>query len=395
MTVPSESTRGWTAVGALGLLTITAYGSWFYAFGVLLEPITTETGWSTTVLGVTYGVAQVLSGLGSFVGGRLLDRFDVRGPFLLQAVGGSGAMIASSFATESWSFGLTYALGAGIIGGTGFYNVTTAAAGRLHPEAPDRAIARLTIWGAFASPIYLPATAWLVTVSDWRTTVQILGATSAAAALLASVVARGARSATSTRPSADPIAAIRSAVRRPVIRRMLLVYVLGGLAFSSVLVYQVPILTGAGLSLALAGSIGGLRGFCQIFGRVGLTPLVDRFGSRSLLRVAYGGAALGVLMLLIGTLPGGVAYAVIAGATLGASSPLQAMYSRVSFHEADLGLLMGMQGAAIGVAGGLGPFLGGLAHDVTGSWTPIVLLSAAALAAAAALLVDVESSEVR
>ena len=395
MTDPSESTREWTAVGALGLLTITSYGSWFYAFGVLLEPITADTGWSTTVLGVTYGLAQVLTGIGSFVGGRLLDRFDVRGPFLLQAVGGAGLMALSSLMTSPWLFGVSYAVGAGIIGGTGFYNVTTAAAGRLHPDAPDRAIARLTIWGAFASPIYLPATAWLVTHWDWRPTIQLLAAISAVAALLASVVARGAASATSTGPSADPIAAMRAAVRRPVIRRMLLVYVLGGLAFSSVLVYQVPILTGAGLSLAVAGTIAGLRGFCQIFGRIGLTPLVDRFGSRALLRVAYGGAALGVLMLLIGTLPGGIAYAVVAGATLGASSPLQAMYSRASFDEADLGLLMGMQGASIGIAGGLGPFVGGLAHDLTGSWIPIVMLSVVALLAASTMLVDGDPSEVR
>ncbi|MCP4223537.1 MAG: hypothetical protein GY773_09370, partial [Actinomycetia bacterium] len=43
--------RGWTGVAALGLLTITTYGSWFYGFGVLIGPIHDDVGWSTTILG--------------------------------------------------------------------------------------------------------------------------------------------------------------------------------------------------------------------------------------------------------------------------------------------------------------------------------------------------------
>ena len=36
----------WAPVSLLGLLTIVGYGSWYYAFGVLLEPILDDTGWS-------------------------------------------------------------------------------------------------------------------------------------------------------------------------------------------------------------------------------------------------------------------------------------------------------------------------------------------------------------
>lgn len=379
--------RHWSAVGALGLVTITSYGSWFYAFGVLLEPIGADTGWSSMLLGATYGLGQVLTGLGAFVAGRLLDRFDTPGPFLLQAVVGGGLMLASSVATTAWLFVLTYAVASGVIGATGFYSITTAAAGRLHPARPDRAIARLTVWGALASPIYLPAVAWLVTVTDWRSSIRLIAVASIVGALIAAAATRGAAS-TGEGPSPDPLGAMRRAIRQPVVRRMLLVYVLAGLAYSSVLVYQVPILTGAGLSLAAAGTIGGLRGFCQIFGRVGLTGIVERIGSRTLLRIAYATSALGIALLLVGTMPAGLAYALVAGATLGATSPLQAMYARSSFGEADLGLLMGLQGAAFGLAGGVGPLVGGAAHDLTGSWIPVVVLSVVSLVGAAVLLTD-------
>ena len=91
MGVRARSQAGWTGVIALGVLTITSYGSWFYAFGVLIDPITADTGWTTTALGITYGAAQVLTGFGAFLGGRLLDRFDAPGPFLTQAIAGGGS----------------------------------------------------------------------------------------------------------------------------------------------------------------------------------------------------------------------------------------------------------------------------------------------------------------
>ena len=105
-----------------------------------------------------------------------------------------------------------------------------------------------------------------------------------------------------------------------------------------------------------------------------------------MLRFAYAVSAVGIAFLLVGTVPAGIAYAVVAGASLGATSPLQAMYARTRFDARDLGLLMGLQGVAVGAAGGLGLTLGGLMHDLTGSWTPTVLLAVAALAFSTLLL---------
>ena len=117
-------------LAALGLVTITAYGSWFYGFGVLVSPITEDTGWSTGAMGLTFGVAQVITGAGAFVAGRLLDRFGGAGPFLPQAVLGGGLLLAATWAGDVVVFGALYSLGAGIVGATGFYHVTTVAASR-------------------------------------------------------------------------------------------------------------------------------------------------------------------------------------------------------------------------------------------------------------------------
>jgi len=375
----------WTGVAALGILTITSFGSWFYAFGVLIDPITLDTGWSTASLGLTYGLAQLITGVSSFLGGRLLDRFDASGPFGLQAVVGGGLLFASASATNIWVFGATYAVAGGVIGGTGFYSVTTAAAARLKPDRPDQAIARLTILGALASPIYLPLTAWLVTETDWRTTMRILAGLTVVGAAIAAVAARGAASLSSG-PSVNPVDALRRALQSPAIRRMLFVYFLAGVSFASVLVYQVPVMTAAGLSLGTAGAIGGFRGFCQIFGRVGLMGLIERFGIRSLLGGAYALTAVGIALLPVGSEVAGVAYAILAGVAIGATSPLQAMYAREAFDEGDLGLLMGLQGSVLGLAGGAGAVMGGVMFDLWETWIPTVVISVLGVLAGALLI---------
>ncbi len=391
--VRSDPISEWADVAALGILTITAFGSWFYGFGVLIDPIHTDMGWSTASLGAVFGVAQILTGIGAFFGGRLLDRRGGAGTFGLQAVAGGGLFLSATWSSNPLLFGFLYASGAGIIGATGFYHITTAAAARLHPTRPDKAIAIVTVIGALCSPIYLPMTAWLVTQWHWRTAARVLAVLAIAGAVIASIVARGGAGADSTRPSTRPLAAMRFALAQESIRRMLLMYAVAGIAFSSVLVYQVPILTSAGVGIGTAGAIGGLRGFCQIFGRVGLTGAVERFGSGKLLRAAFALSAAGVAFLMYAAVPTGIAYGVVAGTALGASTPLQAMYARSKFDEQDLGLLMGMQGAAFGIAGGIGPFIGGLMHDLTGSWTPTVIMSVGALALAALMLETTTAAE--
>ena len=372
-------------VAVLGLVTITAYGSWVYAFGVLIGPIHDELGWSTTSLGIVYGAGHLLAGVGALAGGRLLDRFGCVAPFTLQAVVGGGAMFASMSADDLWVFGVQYALAAGTIGATGFYQLTTAAAGRIRASRPDKAIAALTMYGAFCSVIYLPLSAWLVESHGWRTAGRVLAVLVVVGALAAASMGRAGSTAGGEdgggAPSARPLEAVRGAWSNPDIRRMLTVMVLVWLAYIGVIAYQVPILTGAGISLAAASVIGGLRGV----GQVGLIGLVERVGSGRLLRITYAVSAVGVGFLLVGTVPAGVGFAIVGGAALGASSPLQAIYARTRFDARDLGLLMGLQGLATGLAGGLGPLIGGIIHDTTGSWRPLVAVAVVLLTLAAIL----------
>ncbi|MGY9074500.1 MAG: MFS transporter [Acidimicrobiales bacterium] len=376
----------WTGIIALGVVTITSYGAWFYAFGILIDPIARDTGWSTGQLAMVFGASQILNGLMSPLGGRILDRAGGLGTFGSQAVVGGGLLFGATFADSVVLFGALYAVGAGYIGATGFYHVTTAAAARIGPGSPARSIAVLTAIGAFCSTIYLPVGQVLIDAFGWRTAARVFAMTAIAGALLAAWLAGAGSSPGATGPSTHPLRAIRAAVRVPSIRWMLAGYSFAGAAFSSVLVFQVPIMTSAGIAATTAATLAGVRGGCQVFGRLGLIATVASRGARRSLQVAYSVAGAGVLLLLIGNVGAAVGYAIVVGVALGTASPLQAIHAQEIFDPDDLGLLMGLQQSVFSIAGGLGPIFIGQLFEASGNYKASIWVISGAMVVSVLLL---------
>jgi MFS family permease len=160
-------------IGALGLVTIVAYGVAYYSYGAPIDPIKTSTGWSSTGLGAAFSTVLVLGGAGGLFGGRLVDRLGTRPAFLIAATLGAGSIAAASLAHSLLAFGALYAIGGGAISALGYYHITQPAAIRSAPDNTERAVVWLTILGAFASPIFLPLTAWLVHELGWRGALRI------------------------------------------------------------------------------------------------------------------------------------------------------------------------------------------------------------------------------
>jgi MFS family permease len=373
------------AIASLGLLTIVAYGSWYYGFGVLLDPIHQSEHWSRGALGAVFGATILVNGIGAALGGRLLDAGGPRRTFLLAALLGAGGLLIASAQHSLVGFAVAYAIGGGSIGALGFYHVTEAAAARTTPGRSSQAISRLTIIGAFASPIFLPLTAWLVDHTDWRVALRVDAVAVAVAFLVAAALVPDHR--ISDAPRGRALDAFRVAWVGLAFRRLLIATLLSGAAADIMLAFQVPIMRAAGLPLAAAATIAGLRGFAQLGGRIPLGLVLRRTPARAALAAANLLGALAALLLLAsGALPVAVAYSLLAGAATGASSPLQGIYTAELVDDHDLGLLLGVQQALYGVAGAAGPILVGVALAVTDSWVPAIVLTTLGFAGAAFML---------
>ncbi len=393
-----DSSINHPAIALLGLVTIVAYGSWYYAFGVLLDPIRLDTGWSEAGLAASFSVGSVAVGVAAIAGGRLLDRLGSRSVLLLGGSGGAAALLVTSVTGNVLGFTAASAVAMGFLGGFGFYHATMATAVRTNPTSPAKAIAVLTIWGAFASVVYLPMTAALVERFEWRVTIRVLAAIVVAVFAVAAVlVPRAERAGTGGRRTARtdqlPLRQVLAATVATTQRRAFTAAVaLGGIAMSTVLVYQVPTMTAAGLPLTTAATLAGVRGFAQTGGRIPLSPIVNRLGSSGALILAFVAIAIGGgLLAFSGTVAVGLAFAVITGFGIGAFSPLQGITAEELFDRETLGATMGSYSTVLMVAGATGPAVAGLLADLGGDRRVVSVVIVVAAGAAAGFAVRLRS----
>ena len=358
-----------------------AYGTWFYGFGVLFTDLSNFHGVSASTLGVTFGIAQLLSGIGAVATGRRLDVFGPRA--VLGIIGPIGATFyfASSFTTGTM-FLTTYALGGGLIGAAGFYSFTQPLAVRLASTDATRAITRLTIWGAFSSPIMIPLTEVLRSSYGWQTAVRLPAALTLIAFFVAASVCRVVVSPSEKPPAL--IVSIRSALGNARLRLFTIGAFLSSIAASTLLVFQVPTMTAAGVSTGTAALLASVRGFMQLGGRLPLVPAIRKFTAPRLIIVARYTLGISALFLLgSGNIAFAVIYVVFAGITLGALSALDGVAARDIVQPEVFGTVMGGFGLITTLGAALGPiFSGWLKTTFDSSNAPILIVFITACSAA-------------
>jgi MFS family permease len=374
-------------ISVLGVLTIIDYGVCYYAYGVLIGPISADTRWPDAALGAIFSATLVITGAGGIAAGRVLDRRGPRPIFLLAGISGAGAMLVASVQGALLPFAIAYAGGCGLVGALGFYHITQAVAARTVPAAPTRAIIWLTLFGAFSSPIFLPLTAWLTQSAGWRGAIRAEAGTVGVAFLLAAVMIKNPGCSQPAQRAGRPAGGLRAAWRNPLTRAWLAATLIGGAAVNALIVYQVPVTTRAGLPLGIAAAVAGFRGLAQLAGRLPLTALTSKLGARTTLVLAYTLAAAVTLLLFTGgALAPVLLLSLLSGAAIGAVYSLQGVYAYELIDSRHLGTLLGIQQALFAAGGALGSLTVGALLGATGSGTLAITIISAGFAAAGGVL---------
>ena len=371
------------ATVVLGLVAIVGFGVWFYGYGVLLQPIREDTDWSEAILSSTYGLSLLGAGVLATFAGRLLHRRGSRQVYLVGAVASLLAYLALAEATEAWLFAVAGLVAGSVTGALGYYAAVHTVIAQLVPvRSRAKAITTNTLWGAFASPIFLPLMAWMVLHLEWRATLRITGVAVAVAFLAAATLVPDSRGPDEAQPSLRT--ALIEAGRDRVVLALLTTTFAGGVVTSLVILYQVPVMVTAGLTLALASGLAGARGFLQLAGRIPMPWLIRRVGSRPTLRLAH--LLTGVSCFLLpfaSNVPMAVLFAVVAGVAIGALVPVESIFSADALPGSSLGMVLGLSSLTRGVGAALGPVLGGALTQVVGTRTPsLFVVGVVALGAA-------------
>lgn len=170
---PSKQER-WVAP-ILSVAQMVSWGAMFYAFAIVLEPMTVEFAASRTRLSATYGFGLLIMGLAAWPVGILIDRGWTRevmtaGSFLA-ALGLVLQAQANSLTTLYLAWGLT-----GVAMAATLYEPAFAAMIRAYPRSYRSKITVLTLLGGLASTVFWPLTASLTTQFGWRDALLVLAA---------------------------------------------------------------------------------------------------------------------------------------------------------------------------------------------------------------------------
>lgn len=371
------TTFPYVRIGILGVLTIVSYGSWFYGFGVLLDDIADDYGSGVGIVTLGYTIAQILTGVLGLWVGRTLDRHGARRPFAIGAIVGPGVVIASTFAGSPALFAVTFGIGGGVIGASSFYHLTQTVAARLAVGGEARAIAQITIWGAFSSPVLIPITEALRAWIGWRDTIRVsVVVVGVVLAVAAAFVDRDGVSRSAS-PSASSRLAVSTAWKESAVRRYAFSSFVSSFGTSIVMVLQIPAMVAGGLERSTAASMAGARGFAQLLGRLPLGRVLASWSTRQVFVAAKLLVAVGAILLAFsGNVVVAVLFVIVGGVGIGALSPLDGIYAREVLPEHDLGTLMGSMHFIGGFMAGIGPLVGALVIDLTDrTWTALVLSS--------------------
>lgn len=259
----------------LGIGQVCSWGSLFYSFPLIAEAMRVDLGWSKPEL---YGAATLglaLAGFAAYPVGAAIDRGRGRLAMSLASVAAGLLFVAWSRVSGIVPFYAVFA-GIGCLQAATLYEPAFAAIARRVGAAEARAgITQLTLWGGFASTVFVPLIQLWIEWHGWRGALLWLGAINLAVCAplyyLAIDPARDRPAPPRTAGDVEPLAgrqAVGWAARQPVFWALTLALVAYAAAFSALTFHLYPLLLERGLTAAGAVSVMAVIGPAQVAGRM-------------------------------------------------------------------------------------------------------------------------------
>ncbi|MFD0322591.1 MFS transporter [Lysobacter gummosus] len=378
--------RNWPLVAAGALMGCVAIGAVF-SLAVLLQPMSTATGWSRAGLSSAMTLAFLSMGFAGFGWGILSDRFGPRVVVLAGSLLLGLACILASRAGSLLQFQLTYGVLLGASAAS-FLAPVIAATAASFERRRNLAISLVSAGMGVAPMTLSPLVAWLVTHYDWRSSLMIVGVLAWALTLPAVWFVRTvpmAAAAPQSVAAGESMSAGQALRSKPFI-------VLAGAFFACCAAHSGPIFhtvsyaVGCGLSVTAAVTIYSMEGAAGLGGRLLFGVLADRWGAKPVLvagLLVQGLAA--VSYLAVNQLDGFYAVAIVFGLAYGGTMPLYASLARDAFSPRILGTVLGAATLLSSLGMALGPLIGGWLYDRYGSYTWLYVGSMAMGLAAASI----------
>jgi MFS family permease len=356
------------------------------SFTVFLKPISEDFGWDRAEVVSVYSLAALAGGLAAPLVGRLFDRSGPRAVFSLGLILLGGAFLIAAYAQALWQFqislGLCVGLGIACIG-----NVPNSILlGRWFGPRLPTAMAILYSAAGAGIQNMLPASQLLIDHVGWRGAYRIFGAV--ALLLLPPLLVLPWRLFATGSPHLAKSAAaefvdqgwtLLSAMRHHAFWALFSTFFFTSIGMYSIAPQIVAYLIDAGFPPLQAATAWGFSGIVLLFGMLGITWLDGIIGRRPSVLVSYAVSILGIVMLWalqwhpnFWLLTG---FVVCFGSMIGSRGPLLTATAMNIFRGERVGTIYGTVTIGAGLGSAIGSWGGGLIHDWTHSYNPLIAFS--------------------
>jgi len=376
---------GWFVVTGAFLVLGVSYGA-RYCFGIFVHPMFVDYQWKMSVISLGFSINILMYALGGLVSGRLLDKMAPRWIMTIGACITALGFISTGFVHTPGQLYLTYGVLCGI-GSAGIGVVVSGSSvGKWFVRQRGLAIGVASIGIGLGTMALTPVAGYIVKNYNWRSGFIFLGILVLVVGVLVSQVLMGKSRPEEynllpdgDQPGTGPLEQktnISHSSSTTVLRDYrfwVLVVCFGSavMAQTMVFVHQVSYAVDNNIGRIAAASSLGAIGVASIFGRFFFGWLSDHIRDpKYSALLGYLIMASGMLILLNTETAGMLyAYALVYGFGYGSIAPMIPVLLSDRFGRDVLGSAFGLLVFfAVGIGGSLGPLLGGIIYDKTGSY---------------------------
>jgi MFS family permease len=382
-----RSTLSMTQVLLCGAMIVTLSMGIRHGFGLWLQPITMERGWTRETFAFALAIQNIAWGAAGPVAGMLADRF---GAFRVLVVGAllySLGLVLMALSTSGLAFTGSAGLLLGMAQSGTTYAVVYGVIGRnVAPERRSWAMGVAAAAGSFGQFLMVPVENWLIGHWGWQNALFVLGCLALAIAPLALGLKETNQAAAAGGPRQSVGAALREAFGHPSFRWLTAGYFVCGFQVVFIGVHMPSYLKDHGLEPSVATTALALIGLFNVFGTYAAGALGAKLPKRHILSTIYALRSVAIVAFLAVPLTPWSVYvfaAVMGFLWLSTVPPTNAIVAQV-FGVQYMSMLGGIVFFSHQVGSFMGVWLGGVLYDRTGSYD-VVWWIAVALGVFAAL----------
>ncbi len=387
---------GWVVVAAAFFVALVAYGVQ-YSFGIFLKPLSEDFGWTRTLVSGAVSLFMFSRGALAIFTGWATDKYGARKTV---AVGGlflGLGLLLTSRISAPWQLYLFY----GLLVGAGLsvaFAPLVATASRWFVSKRGLAVGIVVAGIGMGTVVMSPLARYLIAAYEWRLSYIIIGLLAWLIVIPAALFLRrspeekglpsGKAEVTAIEAGNSKVAtegdnlasaggfSLRGAMRTRAFWVLLGLIILWSICLQMIMIHIYPHATDLGIPGKVAVTFLMVIGLSSIIGRLAMGAVSDRLGGRSALAISLVLLALAVFWLLqVTDIWMFYLFAGVFGFAYGGCVPQLPIIAGELFELRSIGAIIGVQMLGVAIGGAIGPLLGGIVFDVTGSYQIAFLVS--------------------